>query len=216
MKFARALLIVVAVLLAAPPSEGVAAGFSAETEHAQRLLQSLGYDPGPVDGLVGQRVRAAVRAFQQDRDLPQTGRIDAGLLAALERAARPPERAVAREPLSLPPVIAPPAPVPPPAPPLQGQTWRIVDADNQAETVLTFAADGRVLGPAFADDMRWSQPAPTRVRLVFETPLGGRVVRTGELLTADTMQGEGESDRRVGPDRAKSRWSWLAERVQEP
>ena len=39
----------------------------------QQRLADLGYDPGPVDGVVGARTRAAIRAFQKDNELPETG-----------------------------------------------------------------------------------------------------------------------------------------------
>ena len=39
----------------------------------QTLLAELGYAPGPADGVMGQRTRAAVREFQQDKGLEVTG-----------------------------------------------------------------------------------------------------------------------------------------------
>ena len=39
----------------------------------QTLLAELGYAPGPADGLMGQRTRAAIRKFQQDKGLEATG-----------------------------------------------------------------------------------------------------------------------------------------------
>nr|MBK7066684.1 peptidoglycan-binding protein [Deltaproteobacteria bacterium] len=43
----------------------------------QQRLVRLGYDPGAIDGVAGQRTRAAVRAFQASQeDLDDTGRID--------------------------------------------------------------------------------------------------------------------------------------------
>lgn len=36
------------------------------TRQVQNLLDYLGYDPGTIDGLDGQKTRAAVKAFQQD------------------------------------------------------------------------------------------------------------------------------------------------------
>ncbi len=50
---------------------------------AQRALSRLGYAPGPVDGLVGPRTTAAIRAFEQKFGLPATGRITEALLAKL-------------------------------------------------------------------------------------------------------------------------------------
>lgn len=43
----------------------------------QQPLARLGFDPGPVDGVVGSRTRAALREFQETRDdLADTGRLD--------------------------------------------------------------------------------------------------------------------------------------------
>ena len=53
----------------------------------QAYLALLGYDPGPVDGLPGRRMTAAVRRFQQDLGMTPTGRISDELLALLKAAA---------------------------------------------------------------------------------------------------------------------------------
>src|SRR5919106_1029799 len=39
----------------------------------QQSLAGMGYDPGPVDGVIGSRTRAAIRAFQADTGLPVDG-----------------------------------------------------------------------------------------------------------------------------------------------
>ncbi|MFD2110554.1 proton-conducting transporter membrane subunit [Thiorhodococcus fuscus] len=51
----------------------------------QEQLGALGFDPGPVDGLIGPRTRDAVRTFQEARGIPQTGRISFDLLERLQR-----------------------------------------------------------------------------------------------------------------------------------
>ena len=43
----------------------------------QQELSNQGFDPGPVDGLMGRRTRAAIAAFQTKQDLPATGELDA-------------------------------------------------------------------------------------------------------------------------------------------
>ncbi|TVR96416.1 MAG: hypothetical protein EA406_12040 [Rhodospirillales bacterium] len=50
---------------------------------AQSLLAELGYGPGPVDGMVGPRTRAAVRAFQRAEGESVDGRITPALVATL-------------------------------------------------------------------------------------------------------------------------------------
>lgn len=50
---------------------------------AQRKLAQLGYQPGPADGSAGGRTATALRAFQKDRGLNVTGRLDAATIAQL-------------------------------------------------------------------------------------------------------------------------------------
>jgi curli biogenesis system outer membrane secretion channel CsgG len=50
---------------------------------AQSKLASLGYDPGPADGAMGKRTVNALRAFQRDRNLSISGRLDAATIAEL-------------------------------------------------------------------------------------------------------------------------------------
>jgi peptidoglycan hydrolase-like protein with peptidoglycan-binding domain len=44
---------------------------------AQEELQELGYNPGPVDGIMGPRTRRALRQYQRDYNLPATGALNA-------------------------------------------------------------------------------------------------------------------------------------------
>lgn len=49
----------------------------------QYALTSSGFDPGPLDGVMGSRTRAGIRAFEDTIGAQQTGRISAGLLEQL-------------------------------------------------------------------------------------------------------------------------------------
>jgi hypothetical protein len=49
----------------------------------QIILTLLGYDPGPIDGKMGAKTRAAIKKFQEDNGLAPTGKIDEALVAAL-------------------------------------------------------------------------------------------------------------------------------------
>ncbi len=51
--------------------------------NAQNALNSQGYDVGRADGVMGPNTRAAITKFQADRNLPQTGTLDAPTLNAL-------------------------------------------------------------------------------------------------------------------------------------
>lgn len=57
-----------------------------QVAQAQNLLSELGYQPGPVDGLMGQRTRVAIAAFLYDRELPYRDFVNADLLAQLHLA----------------------------------------------------------------------------------------------------------------------------------
>ena len=45
------------------------------TRQIQIALKRRGYDPGPVDGLMGRRTSNAIRAFQADHGLAVTGMV---------------------------------------------------------------------------------------------------------------------------------------------
>lgn len=49
----------------------------------QRLLNQMGYNAGPVDGVVGRKTRAAIRLYQEGADLPVTGSITDALVARI-------------------------------------------------------------------------------------------------------------------------------------
>lgn len=50
---------------------------------AQTILTALGYQPGPIDGLMGQKTKAALIAFQKAEGISQTGTLDAKTKASL-------------------------------------------------------------------------------------------------------------------------------------
>jgi N-acetylmuramoyl-L-alanine amidase len=52
----------------------------------QARLANLAYAPGPVDGVLGPRTRAAIEAFQADNDLEPSGKLSHPLFEALKRA----------------------------------------------------------------------------------------------------------------------------------
>lgn len=58
------------------------------TAELQRELNALGYDAGPVDGLMGARTRAAIEDYQRDRGLLVDGQASANLLEHVRASAR--------------------------------------------------------------------------------------------------------------------------------
>ncbi|MDA1132809.1 MAG: trypsin-like peptidase domain-containing protein [Proteobacteria bacterium] len=64
-----------------PPERG--GGAAPEVARIQAALAQLGYDPGPADGVIGPRTRAAIAAFQADYGLEVTSEINDQLNLAL-------------------------------------------------------------------------------------------------------------------------------------
>lgn len=73
--------------LAAEPPPGTRPLSRREVQEIQRLLNTLGFEAGEVDGLPGSQTRAALKAFQKSIGLPPDGHPDAPLLARLRTAA---------------------------------------------------------------------------------------------------------------------------------
>lgn len=48
-----------------------------DVQQAQEALKNQGYDPGPIDGIMGSQTRQAVRDFQSKNGLRQTGMLNA-------------------------------------------------------------------------------------------------------------------------------------------
>jgi curli biogenesis system outer membrane secretion channel CsgG len=49
----------------------------------QKKLTELGYNPGPVDGIAGPKTKAALKKYQKDKGLAETGEINEATLASL-------------------------------------------------------------------------------------------------------------------------------------
>ncbi|MGB5632715.1 MAG: glucose-6-phosphate dehydrogenase assembly protein OpcA, partial [Waterburya sp.] len=59
-----------------------------ETDGTQQLLASLGFYTGPIDGISGPRIKAAIKAAQKEYGLEVTGKSDAALLDRLQKEFR--------------------------------------------------------------------------------------------------------------------------------
>ena len=77
----RQAIVVLFLLIALLP--GVSIAFEGEVAAAQRRLLELGFEPGPVDGLMGPRTADAVSAFQRANSLSPTGELNEKTLKAL-------------------------------------------------------------------------------------------------------------------------------------
>ncbi|MEM1103407.1 MAG: SEL1-like repeat protein, partial [Pseudomonadota bacterium] len=73
-----------------PQANGLQVADAAPTKamiaEAQRLLNALGFDAGPADGVIGPRTVTAIRSFETGAGLTSTGRVSTGLLEALRSA----------------------------------------------------------------------------------------------------------------------------------
>jgi len=67
---------------------GPAGGGNPTVLEAEWLLAGLGYDPGPVDGILTAETRAALRAYQSDSALPVNGRMTWRVVENMRRDTR--------------------------------------------------------------------------------------------------------------------------------
>jgi len=58
---------------------------AADVAKAQRHLDALGYDPGPVDGVLGKKTGTAIKHFQVDAEMEVDGKLTPAMLARLEQ-----------------------------------------------------------------------------------------------------------------------------------
>lgn len=80
-------------------------GSRAQVKAVQEALKEKGQDPGPIDGIMGPRTKAALKDFQRSEDLPETGRLDAETMTKLgattpseERMEQPPQGGMEQTP----------------------------------------------------------------------------------------------------------------------
>ena len=58
---------------------------------AQERLKAAGFNPGPIDGMLGPQTREALRRYQASQGLPATGALDEATRQVLLPSERPPE-----------------------------------------------------------------------------------------------------------------------------
>jgi peptidoglycan hydrolase-like protein with peptidoglycan-binding domain len=65
------------------PSPVTTTGAQAQAMAMQQALKDKGFDPGPMDGIVGPRTTAALREYQKSEKLAMTGKMDRDTAAKL-------------------------------------------------------------------------------------------------------------------------------------
>ena len=70
---------------------GTVSGYNARVKEAQEILKDVGFEPGPIDGVMGGQTRSAIKAFQKAKSLKPTGKIDSITLLALNREKEAPK-----------------------------------------------------------------------------------------------------------------------------
>lgn len=84
MKTTRLSIIVVLVICCAVWSLNTfAAKYDPVVEQVQKKLTELGYAPGPIDGKMGNKTATAIKSFQKDNGLAETGKINEATLTKL-------------------------------------------------------------------------------------------------------------------------------------
>jgi len=64
---------------------GTVSGHNPRVEEIQQILKDAEFEPGPVDGVMGGQTRSAIKKFQKQKGLKQTGKIDSVTYLALNR-----------------------------------------------------------------------------------------------------------------------------------
>ena len=65
---------------------GIRPPSATEIKQAQTILASLGYDPGPIDGVLGKKTQIAIKHFQVDEGVWVDGELTPPILARLKKA----------------------------------------------------------------------------------------------------------------------------------
>ncbi len=171
-----------------PGRGGSAGGGNASIRQIQEQLAAAGYDPGPIDGLMGPRTRAAVQQFQQANGLQVDG--DPGPLT---------QAALARGGASVPLPAPRPEPAQPPNAPARFD-WTAPIPQASGGGMPTGPAPGSLPGrgtmaspPNAQARLDWAAPAP-RPPTGAGMPTGptpGSLTGMGVLSSSPSMPGNG-------------------------
>ncbi len=81
-------IVVILTIIALSPVTPVLASDSTVTQ-IQQKLEERGYDPGPIDGIMGKKTKSAIKKFQSDSGLESTGAINRVTLDKLDLSKLP-------------------------------------------------------------------------------------------------------------------------------
>jgi peptidoglycan hydrolase-like protein with peptidoglycan-binding domain len=81
-------IVVILTIIALSPVTPVLASDSTVTQ-IQQKLEERGYDPGPIDGIMGKKTKSAIKKFQSDLGLESTGAINRVTLDKLDLSKLP-------------------------------------------------------------------------------------------------------------------------------
>jgi peptidoglycan hydrolase-like protein with peptidoglycan-binding domain len=62
---------------------GAKQGDASRIRRVQEALKAAGHDPGPIDGVMGPRTQEALREYQKQENINQTGRLDQETMSKL-------------------------------------------------------------------------------------------------------------------------------------
>jgi hypothetical protein len=93
----------------------IAAHVDWRVAQVQELLKDAGFNPGPIDGILGPRTKRALRRYQASEGLPATGALNEATRQALLPSERPPASGEAK------PEAAQQIPLPSERPPASGE-----------------------------------------------------------------------------------------------
>jgi peptidoglycan hydrolase-like protein with peptidoglycan-binding domain len=167
---------------------------AAELRQVQERLQQLGFDAGPADGLMGQRTKAALQAYQRSIDASADGKLTNELYQRLTAQ----------------PDLAVPSAQQGPAGSVEGTcsaaiegSWQFED-DLGSKFALTLRQDGSVADTPYPRHWRW-QATEDDVEITYDNGMGTTVTRVGRL-TSGVMLGD-------ATDSHGRAWAWKAVRT---
>lgn len=65
---------------------GIVIGYNPQVKEVQQILKNANFDPGPIDGRMGNRTRHAIKKFQEARGLEPTGKVNEETMLELNKA----------------------------------------------------------------------------------------------------------------------------------